>query len=221
MPAFFGRVDAGFRPPSYQLDNTNKKRGVMLVTNIRKDGKQIGSLPDGEMHFHSDGSHRDVPYRATTLFAIKIPSRGGETLFANLANAYDALSGEEQDRLEGLEANHAYRYDLVTRDLNDDSRTDLNRAVHPLVKIHPDTGRKALYLSRLMTQTVVGMDKEESEAILLPLFDHIEKPEFVYAHSWTPGDLVIWDNRTVNHARNDFPAEEDRLLRRYTVSEPD
>ena len=217
---FFGRVDAGFRPASHELDQTNKLRGVMLVTNIRKNGKQIGSLPDGEMHFHSDGSHRDVPYRATTLFAIKIPSRGGETLFANLASAYDALSGEEKNRLEGLKANHAYRYDLVTRELNDNSRTDLNRAVHSLVKTHPDTGRKALYLSRLMTQTVVGMDGKDSDAILMPLFDHIEKPEFVYAHSWTPGDLVIWDNRTVNHARNDFPADEERLLRRYTVSEP-
>jgi taurine dioxygenase len=88
------------------------------------------------------------------------------------------------------------------------------------VRVHPDSGRKSLYLSRLMTRYIVGMDRAESDALLQELFVQIERPEFVYTHRWTPGDLVIWDNRCTNHARNDFPAEP-RLLRRYTVSEPE
>ena len=219
--AVFGPVDAAFRPPSATLATTNAKRGVMLVSNIRRNGRQIGSLPDGEMHFHSDGAHRKVPYRATTLFAIRIPSRGGETLFANLTRAYEALPRSRKQWLEGKRARHIYNYDSVTRDLIDESRTDLSEAIHPLVKVHPDSGRPALYLSRLMTDSVVDTDPAESGPILEELFDHAEKPEFVYAHRWTPGDLVIWDNRCLNHARTDFPAAEERLLRRYTVSEPE
>jgi len=103
----------------------------------------------------------------------------------------------------------------------DYSRTDISQATHKLVKVHPSTGRKALYLSRLMTRFIVGMDAGESDALLDELFDHAEKPEFVYAHKWQKGDLVMWDNRTVNHARTDFPEKETRLLRRYTVSEPE
>ena len=217
--SIFGPADADFRPPSSHLTTTNSQRGVMLVSNIRKNGKQIGSLPDGEMHFHSDGAHRLVPYRATTLFAIKIPSRGGETLFANLTKAYTALPEDRKKWLADKKARHIYNYDSVTRDLIDETRPDLSVAVHPLVKVHPDSGRKSLYLSRLMTESVLDTDPKESGPILEELLDHAEKPEFVYAHRWEPGDLVIWDNRCLNHARSDFPADEDRLLRRYTISE--
>jgi taurine dioxygenase len=218
--AVFGKADAGFRkPPSEDFEGA-RQRGVMLVTNIRKDGKAIGFLPDGEMQFHSDGAHRDIPYRATTLFAIKIPSRGGETLFANLQAAYDALPEATKACIAGLKTRVVYRYDATSRDGTDEDDPNMPSAEHALVKIHPGSGRKSLYLSRLMTRNVVGMARAESDALLDELFAHAEKPDFVYAHRWTPGDLLIWDNRAVNHARADFPAEEVRLLRRYTVSEP-
>ena len=221
VASILGKTDSDFRPPSATVSKGNSKRGVMLVTNIRKDGKVIGSLPDGEMHFHSDGAHRDVPYRATTLFGIKIPSQGGDTLFANLAAAYEALPEATRSRLDGLMARHRYNYNAVSRDAFDESRSDLSEATHSLIRVHPDTGRRSLYLSRLMTRYIVDMDRAESDALLDELFDHAEKPEFVYAHKWTPGDLVMWDNRTVNHARTDFSPGEPRLLRRYTVSEPE
>jgi taurine dioxygenase len=216
----FGKADAKFRKPPSEDFQGASQRGVMLVTNIRKDGKAIGFLPDGEMQFHSDGAHRNPPYRATTLFAIKIPTHGGETLFANLQAAYDALSDEMKRRIEGLQTRIIYRYDAVTRDLTDENDPTLPVAIHSLVKTHPGSGRKSIYLSRLMTRNIVGMDRAESDKLLEQLFDHAEKPEFVYAHRWTPGDLLIWDNRAVNHARADFPADQVRLLRRYTVSEP-
>jgi taurine dioxygenase len=154
------------------------------------------------------------------LFAIKIPSRGGETLFANLQAAYDALPEAIKLRIAGLKTRVVYRYDATSREGTDEDDPNMASAVHDLVKIHPGSGRKSLYLSRLMTRNVVGMPRAESDALLDELFAHAEKPEFVYAHRWTPGDLLIWDNRAVNHARADFPADEVRLLRRYTVSEP-
>ncbi len=213
----FGRVDADPKRLQDNPDESRSKPGVMLVSNIKKDGVPIGVLPDGEMHFHSDGAHREVPYRATTLFAIKIPSRGGDTLFASLAAAYEALPVELQEKLSGAQANHVFNYNKTTRA---EMRDDAPVVVHPLVRVHPDTGRRSLYLSRLMTRDIVGMSRLESDDLLGFLFDHCEKPEFVYAHRWAPGDLVIWDNRCLNHARTDFSPEEPRLLRRYTVSEP-
>jgi taurine dioxygenase len=217
----FGAADGSFRkPPSESVEDSVKKQGMMLVTNIRKNGKAIGFLPDGEMQFHSDGAHRKVPYRATTLYAIKIPTHGGETLFANLQAAYDALAEETKRRIDGLQTRIVYRYDATTRDGTDEDDTvTAGSAIHSLVKTHPGSGRRSLYLSRLMTRNIVGMERAESDALLDSLFEHAERPEFVYAHRWTPGDLVIWDNRAVNHARADFPADQVRLLRRYTVSE--
>ncbi|MEC8623166.1 MAG: TauD/TfdA family dioxygenase [Pseudomonadota bacterium] len=216
--SLFGKVD---RSPHRPTDNPNERqstRGVMYVSNIKRDGKHIGVLPDGEMHFHSDGSHRENPYRATSLYAIKVPSSGGQTMFANLAAAYDHLEEATKQRLEGLTANHVFNYNKTRRE--DIPKNAEAYAEHPLVRTHPITGRKSLYLSRLMTARINGLEEKESEELLLDLLDHCESPEFVYTHEWVPGDLIIWDNRSVNHARKDFPREQERLLRRFTVSEP-
>ncbi|NKB20706.1 MAG: TauD/TfdA family dioxygenase [Alphaproteobacteria bacterium] len=218
----FGRGDGGDRQKSRDKNNRRTgQRGMMYVSNIRENGKLIGVLPDGEMMFHSDGAHRESPYRATTLYGIKIPSRGGNTLFANLYAAYEALSQKTKDRIENLVTRIVYDYEAVDRADTIAADPVLPRAQHQLVRTHPDSGRKTLYLSRLMTQDIVDMDPAEGEELLLELFDHSEKPEFVYAHEWKIDDLIIWDNRCTNHARTDFPTEEQRMLRRYTVSEPD
>ena len=217
--AVFGPVDDDDR----QMDDPNlqqSRRGVMYVSNIREDGKLIGVLPDGEMHFHSDGMHRDRPYRATTLYAIKVPSHGGDTMFSSQAAAYEALPADLQRRLDGLQGRQVFNYNKTTRAEIRSDPDETAFAIHPLVRTHPDTGRKSLFLSRLMTHNIVGMEDAAGEALLLDLIDHCEKPDFVYCHKWSPGDLVIWDNRCVNHARTDFSADEPRLLRRYTVSEP-
>ncbi len=218
--AVFGPVDTGYRVRSGARSDEVRKRGVMLVSNIRKDGKPIGSLPDGEMQFHSDGAHRDVPYMATSLHAVRIPSRGGDTLFANLAAAYEALDEETRDRIASLRVRNMYGYDDTFRDETmDENDPNSSSATHDLVRTHPESGRKALYLNRLMTRHVIGMDRDESDALLARLFDHAERPEFVYAHKWAVGDVLIWDNRCLNHARTDFPRDEDRLLRRYTITD--
>lgn len=220
----FGKADADFvgKPTFHDKPSEDgpAKRGVLFISNMKEDGKNVGALPDGELHFHSDGAHRKSPYRATTLYSIRIPSQGGDTKFANLSAAWDALPPSLQERLDGLQVHNVYDTRAHLRTQTDEYDDTLSNAVHPLVKMHPDTGRKSLYLSRLMTRKIVGWDRTASDALLDQLFDHIEKPEFVYAHKWQLDEILIWDNRSVNHARSDFPSEEIRHMRRVTVSEP-
>lgn len=220
----FGKADADFvgtpTMNEYPGEDGPAKRGIMFISNLKQDGKNIGALPDGELHFHSDGAHRKSPYRATTLYSIKIPSRGGQTKFANLAAAWEALPQDMQQRIEGLRVHNVYDTRAHLREQTNENDSKLSNAIHPLVRVHPDTGRKSLFLSRLMTRCVVDMDRGESDALLEELFTHIEQPQFIHAHDWALDELLIWDNRTVNHARNDFPAHEERHMRRVTVSEP-
>lgn len=190
---------------------------VMLVSNVRKDGKIIGALPDGEMYFHSDQCYVERPCMATLLYAIETPSRGGNTLFANMYRAYDALPEAMRQRLEGLRAMNVYDYANNATVRVGASRKDAPAYAHPVVRTHPVTGRKALYINRLMTEHIVGLARDESDDILKLLFDHQEQPQFVYEHVWTPGDLLMWDNRCTLHARTDFSASEQRMLRRVTV----
>ena len=219
--ALFGSPDSAVKNRAVQNEGRNRARGVMYITNIRENGKPIGALPDGEMHFHSDGAHRSVPYRATTLYAVKIPSRGGETRFADMAAAYDALSDDMKARIDKVKAVYVHDVFATMREqINDSDLSNISYAEHSLVRPHPETGRKGLYLSRLMTRFIVGMDRAESDQLLDELLAHAEKPEFIYEHKWEVGDLIIWDNRCLNHARADFPGEETRLMRRVTVSEP-
>jgi len=189
---------------------------VMLISNIREDGKQIGALPDGEMQFHSDQSYKERPAMASMLYAIEVPSKGGNTLFANAYKAYETLSEEIRRRIDGARALHAYDYDgsATRRGRVADGAPS---CVQPVVRTHPATGKKALYVNRLMTVRIEGMPAEESEELLNLLFDHQERPEFIYEHVWRPGDLLMWDNRCTLHARTDFSAEERRMLRRVTV----
>lgn len=199
-----GRTFPGVKHPS-----------VMLVSNIRADGKPIGALPDGEMHFHTDQCHQEVPAKATMLYAMEIPSKGGDTLFSNAYAAYETLSDEIKSRISGRRALNAYATDTTLRSANYD---DASASYwHPVVRTHPATGRKALYVNRLMTREIEGLPHDESDAILQHLFDHQEQPQFIYGHVWQPGDILMWDNRCTLHARTDFSAGERRLLRRVTI----
>ena len=192
-----------------------KHPSVMLISNIREDGKPIGALPDGEMHFHSDQCHQETPAKATLLFAIEVPSKGGNTLFANAYSAYEALPEDLKQRITGRRALNAYTTDTTVRSANyDDAKSS---HWHPVVRTHPATGRKALYVNRLMTRAIEGLARVESEAILQRLFDHLEQPKFVYEHVWRPGDILMWDNRCTLHARTDFSSGERRLMRRVTI----
>jgi taurine dioxygenase len=189
---------------------------IMLISNIRENGETIGALPDGEMLFHHDTIHRDEPHKATLLYSVEIPTYGGDTLFASGTAAYDALDSAMKRKLEGLKAVHYYVYNSVKRD-DKQAVNAASQAVHPVVRTHEETGRKALYVNRLMSVRIEGVQEAESDATLDFLFDHSEKSEFVYSHVWRKGDLIIWDNRCSSHARTDFPSDQRRLLLRTTV----
>ena len=213
--AHFGELGGRNRKaPTAEGDRVSHP-GIMLISNIREDGKPIGSLPDGEMMFHSDGAYAKRPFRYTLLFALEIPSVGGNTQFANMYKAYDTLSDDLKRTLAACHGEHQYYAGSVDKAKPTSSLTGIRQ--HPLFIAHEETGRVALYASRLLTTKIVELPADESDEILEALFDHCEKPDLVYEHLWTRGDFVMWDNRCVNHARTDFSPGERRLLRRTTV----
>jgi len=193
---------------------SKKHPSVMLISNIRENGEVIGALPDGEMHFHTDQCHQQRPAKATILYAMEVPKEGGDTLFSNAYLAYETLPAEIKSKIEGKRALNAYVKDSTLRS---DGYENGASSWHPIVRTHPVTKRKALYVNRLMTREIEGMSKAESEEILNFLFDHQEQDKFVYGHKWRPGDVLMWDNRCSLHARTDFSAAERRLMRRVTI----
>ncbi|MDE0056559.1 MAG: TauD/TfdA family dioxygenase [Defluviicoccus sp.] len=192
-------------------------RRVLLITNLREDGRPIGFLPDGELQFHSDSAFLERPLMATVLYAVEVTDRGGETLFANACMACAALDPGLRARLEGRRAFNVYDYTTQVKSGTLD-RAGLPQAVHPVIRTHPETGAQAIYVNRLMTEEILDMPPAESAAILETLFAAIERPEFVYEHVWREGDLIIWDNRCTQHARRDFPGDQTRLMRRIGIA---
>jgi taurine dioxygenase len=190
---------------------------VMLISNIREDGKPIGALPNGEMHFHTDQCHQERPAMASMLYAIEVPRAGGNTLFANGYKAYETLPDALKLRIAGRKALNAYDYDTAAMKRGTRLADGVPSCVHPVVRTHPATGRKALYVNRLMTVRIEGLPADESDELLDTLFAHQERREFVYEHVWRPGDLLMWDNRCTLHARTDFSPDERRLMRRVTI----
>lgn len=189
---------------------------ISLVSNIRDDtGRAIGALGDGDMWFHHDNSFVADPDQATFLYAVELPSRGGNTLFASCYRAFDQLPLRLREAIAGRRVLQVYDYSLRGRpDL-----AHLDAVKHywqPAAVRHPVTGRKALFVDRLMTAAIEGYPKAESDALLEELFPYVEQVD--YEHVWRVGDYVIWDNRCSVHARTDFPAAERRLLKRGKIA---
>ena len=192
-------------------------QNFMYVANKSVDGMD-GVLPDGEMQFHTDQCYYETPSRATILFAIEIPKEGGNTKFANAYRAYESLDDDTKERLKGLKAMNVYDYAANATVKSKESAPDAPRHVHPVVIRHPETGREVLYVNRLMTDHIVGMNRAESDALLEDLFQVLEDPAHAYEHVWTPGDLVMWDNLCTLHARTWFDPSMSRVLRRTSVA---
>jgi taurine dioxygenase len=214
---FFGRLGKISRPPKYFPAGYSRiLPGIMMISNIRENGEPIGALPDGEMMFHHDMIHADIPSKATLLYALEIPSAGGNTLFASGYAAYDTLDPAIRAPLEGKSALHHYNYGSTIRGDNRGTEAFAEQA-HPVFRTHEDTGKKAVYVNRLMTVKVLDLPEDQSDRLLKAVYDHAEKREFVYEHVWRVGDLLLWDNRCSSHARTDFPSTERRLMLRTTV----
>lgn len=192
-------------------------QNFMYVANKKFDGME-SVLPEGEMQYHTDQCYYETPSRATILFAIEIPAEGGNTKFANAYRAYESLDDAMKTRLQGLKALNVYDYDANSTIKRYESSPDAPRYAHPVVIRHPETGREVLYINRLMSDHIVGMDRAESDALLEELFQVLEDPAHCYEHVWTPGDLVMWDNLCTLHARTWFDPSQSRVLRRTTVA---
>lgn len=217
VTSYFGPIGHMRRPPKYFPPGFDKiLPNIMLISNIRENGEPIGALPDGEMMFHHDMMHAAIPHKGTCLYSVEVPSFGGNTVFANGYAAYETLPDEVRAPLEGKRAFHHYNYGSVQKG-DGKGTAAFSESSHPVFRTHDDTGRKAIYVNRLMTERVEGLPEEESARLLNIVYDHAEKADWLYEHVWRPRDLLVWDNRCSMHARTDFPAGERRLMLRTTV----
>ena len=199
---------------------------LFVVSNIVENGRPIGSTDAGRF-WHTDGAYLPKPHSVSMLYSIEVPMKDGvalgDTRFAGMGAAYDALSEAMKRRIDGLRAVHSLLHRYGTKTTGAAAMAERSREFppvsHPLVVKHPATGRKCLYLSEGYTTHIEGIPREESDALLAELCEHVVRPEFTYRHSWSPGELVIWDNlATLHHATFDYALPLRRLMRRATVA---
>ncbi len=198
---------------------------ILVVSNIKDASGQPIGLGDAGHYWHSDLSYKERPSLGSLLHAQELPGEGGDTLFADQHAAYDALPAALRRVIGPLRAEHSYlaKYEeLRARNpwrpaLTAAQIAEVAPAVHPVVRTHPETGRRALFVNEHFTTRIVGLPEDESRALLAELFAAAVRPEFVYRHVWQPHDLVFWDNRSVQHLAAGTPDSERRRLYRTTV----
>jgi taurine dioxygenase len=185
-------------------------------------------FPDGSRYIPGEGWHTDHsndarPPKATVLHAVNLPSTGGDTQFANTAAAYDALPDSVKRRLRGLNAIHVYQSSHSARQLmglpSEAKERVPNAVIHPIVRTHPETGRKSIYINPIRIEGILGLDHKEALPFLDELLEHATAPRFQYRHKWEPGDIVMWDNRCLLHKANgDYDMNEVRYLYRVMLN---
>jgi taurine dioxygenase len=184
-------------------------------------------LEDGRVYIPGEGYHTDhsndiEPPKATALYAVKLPKSGGDTQFVNMYEAYDALPEDIKKRIEGLQARHVYQSKYSERKLprlaEERRQIASESVVHPIVRKHPGTGRKAIYINPIRIEEIVGMSEREAVLLLDELLEHATQEKFQYRHKWKAGDVVIWDNRCLMHKANgDYPVSDVRYLYRVML----
>ena len=210
-PGFKGRLD----PHVADISNLDEDSNLLSAT----DRRRMSSL--GNRLWHTDYTFKPTPGMYSLLSARVVPREGGETRFADLRAAYDALPDRMKQRLDGLVAEHSLLYSRGTigfTDFSDEEKARLGSAPQPLVRVHPGSGRKTLYLAS-HAMMIHGMEVPEGRILLKELMDHATRPEFVYTHIWTAGDLVLWDNRCTMHRACEYDPGKIRELHRTTVME--
>jgi taurine dioxygenase len=172
--------------------------------------------------FHTDHSNHPRPPKATTLFAVELPSHGGDTQYVNVHDAYDDLPESTKQKIDGLKAVHAYLSKYSPRPLghlSEESRRNLPPpGVHPLVRTHPENGRKALFLNPVRMESIIGMEDAGALKLIGELMAHATQKKYEYRHQWRHGDWVMWDNRSVMHQANpDYDMSQRRFLYRLML----
>jgi len=216
------------RPEPHVIDQFHHPEhpDILILSNVKKDGEPIG-LADAGTYFHTDYSYLEVPARATLLYSIEVPAKGGDTLFADQYAAYDDLPGTMKHKLESLVALHHYgnRNDLdrgsrtVASVLSEEQEKKLTWVRHPVVRRHPVTGRKALYAVSGSSFAIEGMPQDEAIDLLDELRDHATQEKYQYRLKYGIGDVVIWDNASLLHAATLTEPDDPRTLWRITVKE--
>jgi len=197
---------------------------VLVISNIKENGKPIG-LGDAGAYWHSDLSYLPRPSLGSMLHAQELPAEGGDTLFANQHRAWETLPAALRRAVEGRRAEHWYLCKYAELQRRNPWRPDLTPAqieavppvAQPIVRTHPETGRRALFVSEHFTTRVLGVPEDESRALLAELFAHTTRDELVYRHRWQPGDMVFWDNRSLMHLAGGTPDHLRRRLNRTTI----
>ena len=198
---------------------------ILVISTVVENGEPLG-LGDAGRYWHSDLSYVAEPSLGSLLLAKELPEAGGDTIFADMRLAYDALDADTRREIHGLQAVHDYGYrnDLqaaanpgIRPPLSPEARAKVPPVSHPVVRIHPDSKRFVLFVNEGFTTHVEEMDHGRSRALLDHLFAHQRRPEFHYRHRWQPGDLVMWDNRSLLHLATDLPPGARRTMHRTTV----
>jgi len=218
----FGALDIAPASATDMAGAQEKSRPeIWIISNVIENGKPIGALGDKEAEWHTDMSYVDEPPMASVLNAREIPRTGGDTSFGNMYKALETLPDELRREIEDRICNH----DSSTTSVGElragagevvDVR-EAPGAKHPMIRTHPATGGKALYLGRRLNGYVQGMDLDASEALLDALWAHCTKPEFTWTHQWKVGDLLVWDNRCTIHRRDSFNGAERRVMHRTQI----
>ena len=209
------RAPDEYRLPTTFADVSNLDKHNQVYA--RDDRRRLFAI--GNRLWHSDSSFKVIPAKYSLLRAVSIPSRGGNTEYAYMPGAYDALDAETKAEIENLVCEHSQifsRQQLGFFDLTDEERARFAPVRQRLVRTHPVTGRKSVYLSS-HAGSIVGWPVPEARSFLRDLVEHATQRQFVYAHRWQVGDLVMWDNRQTMHRARPFPAHEPRDMRRTTL----
>ena len=208
------------------FEQQNKRFSIPECPEIHYISNQE-SYPDGTRYipgagFHTDHSNDIMPPKATVLLAIRLPNKGGDTQFVNMHAAYEGLASETKKRLSDLRAIHVYQSTHSQRKLmdlsKDNPRVVPKSAVHPLVRVHPETGKKSLYINPIRIQSIIGMSEHEGIVLLNDLLEHATQKKFQYRHQWQLNDMVLWDNRCLLHKANgDYDRAQERFLYRVML----
>jgi taurine dioxygenase len=215
----FGKLEIHVRQEWLSHDHPE----VLVLSNMKVDGKSIGGLANSEINWHYDQIYLPRPAVGSLLFSVAIPPEGGATYFADMCGAYDALPSHLKSKIEGRQAVQSYDnfntgHTIKTKDAIKKKTPDVT---HPIVRVHPITGRPALYVCPGMTTLIVGLDEDENRAVLDELFTFSTQPEFIYRHDWQIGDAILWDNACTMHRRDGFDDKYDRLMKRTTILPPE
>jgi len=225
-PAEFARVAGYFGKPQLQLLRKRRHGETPEVSILESTYKRPEDKPDDMRLVRLSGSHTDDSYfaspaKATMLQSIQIPESGGETKFCNMRKAYLDLPDETRERLGGLRAVHGYdtkRAPARAVTLTKEEKDETPEVDHPLIRTHEDTGEKTIYFNSNRTDRVIGMAREDSDALLDMVYSHVTQPKYQYHHKWRVGDILLWDNRCLMHAVNmDFPVGQTRLHQRILL----